>query len=169
MVVELIGNHHSMHYAHEGWRKVVHLALRYGWKPLGAQLPPGDVSGAQDLETTAAGQGGFDESTWSFLLDATHGIPPQHPLAYCSDVLLFCQDPVEASYFDHGRVNAEDARAFAAALEKALPHMPEGPEAFRDHKPGALFNPAEWFNPKDREHFRNLIAFCKNGEFKLVP
>jgi len=183
MVVQLIGRQRSLHYTHQGWQKMVYLALRYGWKPLGTKLQNGGKAETQDSDSSsdapgnrkqdqrdqAQGMTGFDESTWSFSLDSSNGIPPNHPLAYCSDVLFYCEDPVVQSYFDNSQVGKADAGSFAAALEKALAHMPEGPEGFQDHKPGALFNPMEWFDPNNRDDLSKLIAFCKRGGFKLVP
>src|SRR4051794_33118982 len=125
MVVELIGHKRRMSYTHAEWRKVVHLALRYGWKPAGAepsrQEPAADPQARASPEKPARAKRphGFDEATWAFRLDSAHGIPRDHPLAYCSEVLLYCEDPALGSYFDHARVNDADARALADALEKA--------------------------------------------------
>ena len=59
-------------------KQPLHIGLRYGWKPDGTKTAPAST------QPPAAGKG-FDETTWRFPVHPTHGIPPEHPLAYCSD------------------------------------------------------------------------------------
>ena len=47
--------------------------------------------------------------------------------------------------------------------------MPGGPGGFQVHKPGALFNPTDWFEKPNQDHLHKLIAFCKRGAFEIAP
>ena len=150
-------------YSSSDWRKVLHLALRYGWKPLG-------TTGSQVKASLKVGDGPFDEDTWLFNLDSDTGIPSNHPLAYSPDVMLYCEDPVIRSYYQFlNQVSPEDAMALANALERALPHIPDGPTGYQVHMPGALFNPADWFAKSHRVLLDEMIAFCKRGGFEIAP
>ena len=39
MTMELIGPNGEEHYTHPGWRMVLDLVLKFGWKPAGATVP----------------------------------------------------------------------------------------------------------------------------------
>ena len=156
-----------MSFPHALWRKIRHLALRYGWKPSGAKISEGiEVA---DTSKIIIGENGYDENNWFYYRDPVHEIPPLHPLAFCSDVLLYCMDGVINSYSLHSKVSKADAAAMAAALERALPHLPEGPEDFIHHKPGALMNPTEWLPNPNNVFLQDFISFCKGGGFRITP
>jgi len=79
---------------------------------------------------------------------------------------------------DGQRVTAEDARELAAALERALPDVPDH-DALR-HKARPLGNsgefgipvgtpttPSEWFSGDRKQRLREFIAFCRAGGFVI--
>src|SRR5262249_30306160 len=48
MTMELVGERGSETLNNTGWKMLIDLALRYGWKPAGAREPDADVDGYRD-------------------------------------------------------------------------------------------------------------------------
>jgi hypothetical protein len=94
MGMDLYGAGGELHWSSEGWGKLLSLARRYGWRPMGTEPPrcdrdgvSEDVIAAENAETAAAWDGDY----------------------YCNNFQT---------------VNARDARNLADALERALPEFP---------------------------------------------
>jgi hypothetical protein len=179
--MELIGKQGEELFNNQSWKMLLDLALRYGWKPAGAQEPDEE----DDLNEEEA----FDEEECLELcgqpLEQSE-LDPDNPLAQVikqvvQPVLLHSDDPVIDSYFRNAgfRVTTEDARALANALERSLPDVPNHEAAA--HKtvelpglPGERFvtlatpiDSFEWFNGQNKGYLLDFIAFCRQGEFKI--
>jgi hypothetical protein len=179
MTMELIGKQGEELFNDQSWKKLLELALRYGWKPAGAQEPDEE----DDLNEEEA----FDEEEClqlSVQPMKQSELDPDDPLAQAikqavQPVPLHSDDPVIDSYFHNAgfRVTTEDARALANALERSLPDVPNH-DALK-HKavtiagaPGERFLPVdtpvnafEWFGGQNKRHLLDFIAFCRQGEF----
>jgi hypothetical protein len=95
MGVDLYALGGNLHWSFEGWRKVLSLAKRYGWQPMGTEPPQWDRDGAG--EDRVAAENAETLASW----DGDY---------YCNNFQT---------------VNARDARNLADALERALPEFPE--------------------------------------------
>jgi len=181
MTMELIGKQGEELFNNPSWKMLLALALRYGWKPAGAQEPDEE----DDLNEEEA----FDEEECLELSGQPFELPkldPDDPRAQVikqavQTVLLHSDDPVIDSYFHNVgfRVTTEDARALADALERALPDVPNH-DALKlkavtiAGAPGERFLPVdtpvnafEWFGGQNKRHLLDFIAFCRQGEFKI--
>jgi hypothetical protein len=177
MRMELTNERGQETFNNVGWKMLMDLALRHGWKPAGALAP--------DSDEHAAGGGESGEHDFVQLpqekLEACE-LSADDPLAQAiKSVCLQPDDPALDSYFNNAgfRVTAEDARALAEALENALPDVPNH-EALT-HKtvelPGAPgecllplgtpVNPYEWFSGKNKGHLIAFIGFCRQGAFEI--
>src|SRR5262249_52232156 len=109
-------------------------------------------------------------------------MPEDHPLARLIRSLFpRSGDPVLGGYFvnDGQRVTAEDARALADALERALPDIPDHdamPHKTFEHpsEPGVRLvaldpraSPYEWFSGDKKRLVRQFIDFCRQGGFEI--
>ena len=177
MTMDLIGNQGAISFTHQSWKLLIDLALKYGWKPAGAQEP--------DPEDTFVEDGEDDDDNFVELSEEqleAFQVPSDHPLAQALNSLIVqTSDPVLGSYFNNAgfRVTAQDARALADALKSALPDIPS--HNAMEHKsfqhpgaPGDLFvrldtpvNVFEWFSGENKPHLKAFIAFCRKGGFKI--
>jgi hypothetical protein len=122
MTMDLIGEQGQKCFNNSGWKMLIDLALRNGWKPAGAQEP--DDEGEELLEEECPDHPGrllgLRESDLDdpFVRAVKRGV---------RSVLLRSDDPLIDSYLhnDGLRVADEDARALADALERALPDVPD--------------------------------------------
>jgi hypothetical protein len=75
---------------------------------------------------------------------------------------------------DHQRVTPDDARTLAEALEKALPSISDDDQyeeipQFRIADEAPKTQRAKLLGgPVDKEHIREIIKFCQDGEFWLA-
>jgi hypothetical protein len=171
MTMDLVGPGGERRFNVHAWGLLLDLALRGGWRPAGAQEPEGDDEEGDECP----GEGAVE-------LDASdYEVPPESPLARAvRSPLPPADDPLLSSYFYNSgfRVTAEDSRALADALERALPDVPEhdalaGKAFVHPDLPGVRLvdattpvNPYEWFGGK-KELLRDFIAFCRQGGFEI--
>jgi hypothetical protein len=177
MTMACISEHGRETFNHPGWKMLIDLALRYGWKPAGAQEPdPRGRPGEDDV---------FDEGdlvNQSRQPLAACEVPADHPLGQAVRSLFIpSEGPVLDSYFDNAgfRVTAGDARALAEALERALPDVPchdalahktvevAGAQGERFVPFGTPVSPFEWFGGENRAHLEAFIKFCRQGQFEI--
>jgi hypothetical protein len=159
------------------WKMLIDLALRYGWKPAGAQKLEMKDDPAEEQESSEGGLG----KLWPLPVNVP-GAPVDKGLAQAVKSVLFqSNDPVVDSYFKNAgfRVTAQDAWALAEALERALPDVPNhdalaGKTVELPVAPGERFlplgtpvNPFEWFSGENRRHLVGFIAFCWQGGFDI--
>jgi hypothetical protein len=159
-----------MVFTHDGWKMLIDLALQHGWQPAGVQEPDPTEDGALD-------EGDFVELSQGQLQACE--LPGDHPLAQDVKSLLFpFGDPVLDAYFHNAglRASAEDARALADSLERALPDVPSH-DALADKVVtvggerclplGTAVSPFEWFSGANRRHLEEFIALCRQGGFAI--
>ena len=85
----------------------------------------------------------------------------------------------DGDYFlnDGEVVTADDAKAIAEALTKAMDDIPghdamkhktgKSPKGVDYVKDGAAFSPFEFFSGKGKKHLREFISFCRRGSFQI--
>jgi hypothetical protein len=165
------------------WHTALELARDNGWHFIGT-LPPEGGSATWDPtrrvgEPAAAGQGAGD------LRVVSEG---RLWIDWSRDCTA---DDWDGNYLIPAgqNVSGEDARALADALEQALPTVPN--EDVRGRKPGGILVPAdmrhwfrpapvgtqpdqpqaldaiEWFSGAGKQQVRDLIAFCREGGFRV--
>lgn len=67
-----------------------------------------------------------------------------------------------------GPIPREDAAALVAALERALPNIPDEVTAADDRGISSLpDNPLDWFSGEGKDTVQQIIAFCKGGQFLI--
>jgi hypothetical protein len=177
MIMNLLGEREDKVFNNTGWKLLIELALRYGWKAAGAK----EVERKEDFDKD-------DELDELVLVPASQEqdqaceIQAEHPLAQAIKSLFpHTQEPVLNSYHENSgrRVTGEDALALADALERALPDVPSHDAL--EHKlvevpgaPGEGFVPVgtpvtafEWFSGPNKPFLESFIAFCRQGGFQI--
>jgi hypothetical protein len=67
---------------------------------------------------------------------------------------------------DAGRlVTAKDAANIANALEKALADIPD--DSVQEEEPEVTASAYDYFSGAGKQHLRDLIAFCRAGDFTI--
>jgi hypothetical protein len=174
--MELVSEQRTELFNNTAWKMLIDLALQYGWRPAGTQEPDGEDHPPEDDESP-------EEDVVQPSEDQSRAAEarPDHPIAQAVKSLFFRSgDPVLDSYFKNGgaRVTAEDARALADALERALPDVPchnalEHEVVRFAGVPGEFLpfgtpvTPFEWFSGENRGRLKNVIAICRSGGFKI--
>jgi hypothetical protein len=179
----------SLHFSNRVFYHLLRLAHDYGWQPAGTQLPPLCVGCAlQRIDLIEArvsrlkAAGGITEAT---ALEATYRRWDAEHECYVSHLpeeLAFacsCGERWRGWYVtnDGQLITAEDAQNLAAALERALPEIPEDrPHTFeRDPddpgvwvlKAGEELVERDYFWGEGKQWVRELIAFCRQGSVQI--
>jgi hypothetical protein len=194
MTMDLIAEHGEQHFNNNAWNQLLQMALQHGWQPAGVLK-----SERPDAEDEDGPEGEVEEEGWEEdepdeeaegeeepegLGEEAEGveIPEDHPLARVIRSLFpRSGDPVVGGYFvnDGQRVTAEDARALADALERALPDIPDHDAMAHktfEHpsEPGVRLvaidtpaSPYEWFSGDKKRLVRQFIDFCRQGGFEI--
>jgi hypothetical protein len=171
MTMDLVGPGGEQQFNVFAWGMLLDIALQNGWELAGAQEPEGGDEEGDESPDEAVVE-----------LDAPDcEVPPDSPLAGAIKSLMPpADDPLLGSYFYNCgfRVTAEDARALAEALERALPDVPDhdalaGKTFTHPDLPGVRLvnattpvNPYEWFSGK-KGLLQDFIAFCRQGGFEI--
>ena len=112
----------------DSWRRLLSLAERHGWEPMGTTLP-------EEILDGMSGEWWGGE--------------------YMSN--------------SHQVVHAEDSERMAAALERALPAIPEvdalAPYCDED---GEIVLDTDYFcGPEPKDYIRKFIVYCRAGKFRI--
>ena len=186
MTMDLIGPQGDRTFTHTAWMKLIKLACDHGWQPAGA-LPPDDQHEIADDEE-APSESNTIEVEESAALPASGADLDQLPADQCRQLENMIREAeslagipnIDSYILNSGyRVFAEDAHALAAALERALPDVPDHDavehKTFEDprlpgvrlYRPGEAISPVEAFSGENKAMLTDFIAFCRQGGFEI--